>query len=209
MPDILEEALTVGGLPASAFELRLRGSFRPVDHVCQYRESDLDFISRWMEREGLYYFFDHEGDEEKLVTVNDSGEHTALGDGPIRFFATGSGDSTLPARRWRPSPRATPARPPAARSPTTTLPGALVACSRRGRRREQRPQRGRALVTQRATSTDATPLRAPPGRGMLALQTPYRLGDRSTRPSSALDEHPIGHQPRGLRASPSSTVAAR
>ncbi len=94
VPEILEAALTGGGLPASAFELRLRGSFRPVEHVCQYRESDLDFVSRWMEREGLYYFFDHAGDEEKLVIVNDLGEHAALGDGPIRFFPTGSGDAS-------------------------------------------------------------------------------------------------------------------
>jgi Uncharacterized protein conserved in bacteria len=28
------------------------------EYICQFRETDFNFISRWMEREGLYYFFD-------------------------------------------------------------------------------------------------------------------------------------------------------
>ena len=41
--------LKVGGLPVE-------------EHVCQYRESDLAFLHRWLDREGLTYWFDHEGD---------------------------------------------------------------------------------------------------------------------------------------------------
>lgn len=35
-------------------------NYRQRSFICQYQESDLDFISRWMEQEGIYYFFDHE-----------------------------------------------------------------------------------------------------------------------------------------------------
>lgn len=41
--------------------------------VCQYDESSLDFISRWLEHEGVYYHFDHEAlsiGAEKLVMLD-------------------------------------------------------------------------------------------------------------------------------------------
>jgi type VI secretion system secreted protein VgrG len=41
--------------------------------VCQYDESSLDFISRWLEHEGVYYHFDHDAlgiGAEKLVMLD-------------------------------------------------------------------------------------------------------------------------------------------
>jgi type VI secretion system secreted protein VgrG len=64
VPDIIKGVLEENGV--SDVELRL-GSYEPEEHVSQYRESDLDFISRWMEREGIFYFFEHTDDGEKLV----------------------------------------------------------------------------------------------------------------------------------------------
>ncbi len=74
---ILTAALRDGGLAASAFELRLRGDVDdPIAHVSQYRESDLAFVSRWMERRGLYYFFDHASAPERLIVTDDLSFHT-------------------------------------------------------------------------------------------------------------------------------------
>ena len=92
--DVLEDTLRAGGMASSDYDLRLRGTFRPLAHVCQYRESDLDFLHRWMEREGVYYFFEHDGATEKLVLVNDLGDHAPLAPEAIRFFATGAGDAS-------------------------------------------------------------------------------------------------------------------
>ncbi len=92
--DVLEDTLRAGGMASSDYELRLRGTFRPLAHMCQYRESDLDFLHRWMEREGVYYFFEHDGATEKLVLVNDLGDHAPLAPEAIRFFATGAGDAS-------------------------------------------------------------------------------------------------------------------
>ena len=64
VPDIIKAVLDDNGI--TDYELRL-GSYAAEDHVCQYRESDLDFISRWMEREGIYYFFEHTEEGEKLI----------------------------------------------------------------------------------------------------------------------------------------------
>jgi len=37
------------------------------EFVSQYEESDFAFLSRWLEREGVFYFFDNEGEKEEVV----------------------------------------------------------------------------------------------------------------------------------------------
>src|SRR3954471_8603781 len=54
VPDIIKDVLEDSGLSGDDFAFRLLQSYKPEEHVCQYRESNFDFISRWMEREGLY-----------------------------------------------------------------------------------------------------------------------------------------------------------
>ncbi len=51
------------GLALPRFLLRLPYG-RPRSFVCQYDESDLDFLHRWMQREGLFYLFEHHHDRE-------------------------------------------------------------------------------------------------------------------------------------------------
>jgi len=45
----------------------------------QYRETDLDFISRLMEQEGIYYFFDHEETKHTMVLVDSVTAHSSSG----------------------------------------------------------------------------------------------------------------------------------
>src|SRR5262245_27283722 len=40
--------------------VRLTGTYQPRVRCVQYRESDLDFVSRLMEEEGIHYFFSHQ-----------------------------------------------------------------------------------------------------------------------------------------------------
>jgi type VI secretion system secreted protein VgrG len=70
LPAILQRVLAGAGIAADSYELRLAGSYVARDHVCQYAESDLDFLQRWMEREGVYYFFDHGRSPSKLVITD-------------------------------------------------------------------------------------------------------------------------------------------
>jgi type VI secretion system VgrG family protein len=37
------------------------------DYIVQYQESDLDFVCRQLEHYGIFYFFDHSGEREKLI----------------------------------------------------------------------------------------------------------------------------------------------
>src|SRR5262249_10828698 len=61
------------------------------EHVTQYDESDLDFLQRWMELEGLYYFFEHEDGSELLVITDDKSSHEARGGGPVRYLPSFGG----------------------------------------------------------------------------------------------------------------------
>lgn len=45
-----------------------------LDFCVQYRESDLDFLSRWMERFGWFYFHSHDTSQSKLV-IGDANQH--------------------------------------------------------------------------------------------------------------------------------------
>lgn len=83
--DAITAILEDNSFSSADYELRL-GSYDTEDHICQYRESDLDFISRWMEREGIYYFFEHTDDGEKLILCDDkSYDEDTIGK-PVRFF---------------------------------------------------------------------------------------------------------------------------
>jgi type VI secretion system secreted protein VgrG len=87
IPQIIEKVLGDAGLKSGDdFELRLVRPYPKREHVCQYAESNLTFVSRWMEREGIYYFFEQGDDKEKLIITDDKTKHQALDSKPLRYF---------------------------------------------------------------------------------------------------------------------------
>jgi type VI secretion system secreted protein VgrG len=90
-PDILSAVLRENGV--TRFRLALKARYAPLPHVCQYRESDLDFLSRWMEREGIYYFFRHEAGGEEVVFTDHATHHEPSPADPVQFGAA-AGDTT-------------------------------------------------------------------------------------------------------------------
>lgn len=78
VPQILDEVLKQSGLSSADYELKLTRSYPTWEYVCQYAESNLDFISRWMEREGIYYFFEQTLNGEKLVITDNSSAHEKI-----------------------------------------------------------------------------------------------------------------------------------
>ncbi|MDD2761263.1 MAG: type VI secretion system tip protein TssI/VgrG [Methylomonas sp.] len=51
----------------SDIELKLSGTYPKREYCVQYRESDFNFISRLMEEEGIYYYFEHKEGSHTLV----------------------------------------------------------------------------------------------------------------------------------------------
>ena len=73
VPDIFEEVVKAYGL--TDYELRLSGSYEPWEYCVQYRETDFNFLSRLLEQEGIYYFFEHEKSKHTMVLADDPGAH--------------------------------------------------------------------------------------------------------------------------------------
>ena len=76
VPDIVKEIL--GKYPEVKFESRLTGEYRPWEYCVQYRETDFNFVSRLMEREGIYYYFNHEPGKHTLVLADTYAAHEAV-----------------------------------------------------------------------------------------------------------------------------------
>jgi type VI secretion system secreted protein VgrG len=74
-PTILSE---VFGKYPYVVEKRLSGAYRTWDYCVQYQETDLNFVSRLMEHEGIYYFFEHGMGQLKLVLADSPGAHQPL-----------------------------------------------------------------------------------------------------------------------------------
>jgi type VI secretion system secreted protein VgrG len=75
VPDVIEEILSQTGLTTDDYELSLTGQYPQWEYICQYGETDFDFMSRWMEREGIYYFFEQTDSLEKLIIADNSSRH--------------------------------------------------------------------------------------------------------------------------------------
>jgi type VI secretion system secreted protein VgrG len=56
----------------------LQGSYRKREYTVQYRETDLNFVQRLLEEEGIYYFFKHENDKHTLVMADSAGAHATV-----------------------------------------------------------------------------------------------------------------------------------
>ncbi len=54
---------------------QLSATYAKREYTVQYRETDLAFVSRLMEREGISYYFDHQGELEVVVLVDSSDQY--------------------------------------------------------------------------------------------------------------------------------------
>lgn len=58
------------------FELRFDSSNYPArDYIVQYRETDFNFVSRLLEKEGICYYFEHEDGKHTLVLTDSASQH--------------------------------------------------------------------------------------------------------------------------------------
>lgn len=85
VPAILESVFGHWGI--ADFELKLDGSYPERDYCVQYRESDLDFVTRLMEDEGIGYYFTHRKGGHTLVLTDSPSPHEAVpGYASIPYF---------------------------------------------------------------------------------------------------------------------------
>jgi type VI secretion system secreted protein VgrG len=74
-PEIIKEVFAKHSGVAS-YKLELTNDYRTRDYCVQYRETDLDFVSRLMEEEGIYYYFIHDKDANTLILADSYAAHS-------------------------------------------------------------------------------------------------------------------------------------
>jgi type VI secretion system secreted protein VgrG len=73
--------------PTSSFKDECTGSYRKWTYCVQYRETDLNFVCRLMEQEGMYFYVTHADGKHTLVLADSYSGHTAFQKKPVPFIA--------------------------------------------------------------------------------------------------------------------------
>ncbi|SDA24739.1 type VI secretion system Vgr family protein [Sphingomonas sp. NFR15] len=80
---------------------RLSGRYLPIPYCTQYRESDLNFVLRLLQREGIYFFFRHEAGAHILVLCDSPAAHQpSSGRDTVKLRADYSGRGGLAEALW-------------------------------------------------------------------------------------------------------------
>jgi type VI secretion system secreted protein VgrG len=77
VPEILKKVFADHG--TAEFALELTQTYEKLGYCVQYRETDLNFVSRLMEHEGIYYYFRHSDGHNTLVLTDSAGTHSPCG----------------------------------------------------------------------------------------------------------------------------------
>jgi type VI secretion system secreted protein VgrG len=92
--DIIQAVLDEYGF-SGHIEIKLSHSYEARDYCVQYRETDLDFIDRLMQEEGIYYYFDHKPSTEKMILIDDMTKHVSIAEPSAIKFRPYTMRSTL------------------------------------------------------------------------------------------------------------------
>lgn len=78
--EIVTTLLSELGLDSEEYRFDCSASYQPYTYCVQYRESEFDFVSRLLEAEGIFYYFEHFDDKHVLVFADDSSTLRAIED---------------------------------------------------------------------------------------------------------------------------------
>jgi type VI secretion system secreted protein VgrG len=86
----------------SDYKSALKGTYEKQTYCVQYRESDFDFVTRLMEQEGIYYYFEHEKGKHKLVLADSPDSHkTIAADGVLLFRPPDMSSGEEQVTKWQ------------------------------------------------------------------------------------------------------------
>ena len=78
------------------FQLKLSGSYTPREYCVQYGETDLAFVSRLMEEDGIFWFFTHEDGKHTLVLADSNDAFAPIPNGPtVNYLGQRMGEREL------------------------------------------------------------------------------------------------------------------
>jgi type VI secretion system secreted protein VgrG len=81
IPKMVETILVQYGLQKGHdFQILTSRPSPEHEYLVQYEESDWDFVQRWLEHEGMYYWFEHGGTTDKLIISDTNHDATPIED---------------------------------------------------------------------------------------------------------------------------------
>ncbi|WP_414896623.1 type VI secretion system Vgr family protein [Rhodovulum sp. YEN HP10] len=104
--EILTELLSAYA-DAGALTVELANDYPELEYTVQYRESDLAFACRMMERHGISYHFRHADGAHEMVMTDQVEAHDSIGARPFRPAEGHHQEEISHFRAWRPARRIT------------------------------------------------------------------------------------------------------
>ena len=84
VPQIIASVLEEHGIQQGAYRFQLGATYPPRDYCVQYDETDLHFVQRLCEEEGIHYHFQHSPDGHVLVFADDQTAFPRLASTPYQ-----------------------------------------------------------------------------------------------------------------------------
>jgi type VI secretion system secreted protein VgrG len=81
--EIIEQVFKDAGFSSETdFKFCTHGTYEEIEYCVQYRETDFAFVSRLMEQYGIYYFFEHQDGQHKMMLADSYASHSKVKDLP-------------------------------------------------------------------------------------------------------------------------------
>ena len=87
VPEIIKEVFADHKM--AVFEDGLTATYSQREYCVQYRETDFDFVSRLMEEEGIFYYFEHSDGKHTLKLVDSDSGYKKLEKASIAYYPPG------------------------------------------------------------------------------------------------------------------------
>ena len=68
--DIIKKVFQDAGFSSNCSDKATTGRYPTLEYCVQYRETDMAFVSRLMEKYGIFYYFEHDQNEHTLVMAD-------------------------------------------------------------------------------------------------------------------------------------------
>lgn len=98
IPQIVEQVCEDAG--RTDYKISLKGTYAKLDYCVQYGESDFDFISRLLERVGIFYYFMHEEAKHTLVFADAASSYADCDEDEVEFQGAFDGDAWGTVQSW-------------------------------------------------------------------------------------------------------------
>lgn len=89
--EVIQTVFRENGFSSGDYRFALQRTYPPREFCVQFQETDLDFVRRLMEFEGIYYFFEHEAGCDTIVITDRRSEHTSISMPSVLRYHDGAG----------------------------------------------------------------------------------------------------------------------